>query len=458
MNIFNKILSFFGFGGNVEESNNFEQALADLSSQKRQDLAKQQAFQAIQKGDEIYPDRPHPYEATIRSDCMMVDTVCTQSHTEKLKTSFGDAQYLAVLLQAGLQSEMAQASTKELEGKIRSAIAQNQAEATLIVAGYNQAKKDLEIFKGANSISYAASYPEKSNALYILFFLGIIEALFNAWFLRFGINLITSLFIAISVAGINIGGNVWLGGKYRDKNHINPDVSSGGKVNRVYSFFLILGLNSLVAGYRFWYASDTGALTGQFIFESTILFVVGIVMGIAAFNKGYALDDPYPEYGVYSRKLEVWSQKLAEMRKLHAEYCAELKKKADGTLDALDNRILNASERFSAQLPEMSQLLSAWQSDRSKINYAYRQLQEIFKITISAYHPKGSVGYPKELLNLPENDQLNSHKEQVDRYLNRREELSQQVNKLRDQVKEQRHMLHGWWQNPGTLDLLGFPK
>jgi hypothetical protein len=33
----------------------------------------------------------------------------------------------------------------------------------------------------------------------------------------------TALLIAISVAALNIAGNVWLGGRYREKNHIKPE-------------------------------------------------------------------------------------------------------------------------------------------------------------------------------------------------------------------------------------------
>jgi hypothetical protein len=115
MNIFSKLLEFFGFGGNVEKPDNFERLLEDLSSQRRQEEAKQTAFQAIQQGDDIFPDRTHPYESTLRADSLMVDTACTQHHTEILKKSFGDAQYVAVLLQSGLQSELTQAAPKELE-------------------------------------------------------------------------------------------------------------------------------------------------------------------------------------------------------------------------------------------------------------------------------------------------------------------------------------------------------
>ena len=458
MNIFNKLLEFFGFGDNVEKPDNFERLLEDLSSQRRQEEAKQTAFQAIQQGDDIFVDRTHPYESTLRADSLMVDTACTQHHTEILKQSFGDAQYVAVLLQSGLQSELTQAAPKEIESKIRSAIAQNQAEAKAILDGHQQALRDIEIFKGANGLGSAANYPEKDNSLYLILALGIAEAIFNAIFLRQGISFGISLLIAVSVAIINIGGNVWLGGRYRDKNHIKPEIAKAGAINRVYSICLILGINGLIALYRLWYASDTNEINAQFLLESTILFIVGIGMGVLAFNKGYALDDPYPGYGVYARRLKEWADKLTELKKIHSEFCTDLKRKADLILDSLDNKIISASEKFSLQLPEMAQELHVWESDRSKINFAYRQLQEIFKITIVGYHTKGHEGYPKELLDLPINPQLESYKTQVDRYLNRKEELVSKVGDLREEVKKQRNALHKWWQESTTVELLEFPK
>lgn len=458
MNIFSKLSKFFGFGGNVEKPDNFERLLEELSSQKKQEEAKQKAFQAIQQGDDIYPEKNHPYESTLRTDSLMVDTACTQHHSEILKKSFGDAQYVAVLLQSGLQSELTQAAPKEIESKIRSAIAQNQADSKVILEGHQQALRDMEIFKGANGLGSAANYPERDNTLYLILALGIAEAIFNAFFLRKGINLGMSLLIALSVAIINIGGNVWLGGRYRDKNHIKSDIAKSGAVNRVYSICLILGINGLIAMYRLWYASDTNTFTAQFALESTILFIVGIGMGVLAFNKGYALDDPYPGYGVYARRLKEWSEKLTELKKIHSEFCADLKKRADQILDTLDNKIISASEKFSLQLPEMAQELHMWESDRNKINFAYHQLQEIFKITITGYHAKGHEGYPKELLDLPVNPQLESYKTQVDRYLHRKDDLVSKVGDLRDEVKRQRNALHKWWQEPSTVELLEFPK
>lgn len=458
MKIFHKILAFFGFGQNMEKTNSFEEMLDKFSSISRQDEAKKSAFIAIQKGDDINPDRPHPYEATIRADALSVDTACTQYHTEQLKKSFGDAQYVSVLLQAGLQSELTQSSPAELEAKIRSAIAQNEAEANVIFNGYKQAEHELAVFKGANELTSAAIFPDKSNALYLIVALGIIEAIFNAFFLRQGINFTVSLLISISVAIINIGGNVWLGGRYRYKNHVDPNIAASGRLNRVYSFALILGINGIVAIYRFWYASSSQEMTGEFILESTMLFIVGIAMGIVAFNKGYALDDPYPEYGVYTRRLNEWAEKLTVLRKLHAEYCSDLKRKADVVLDNLESKIINASDSFALQLPEMSRQLKIWDADRSKINFAYRQLQEIFKLTINGYHPNASKGYPMEIVDLPANVQLNSFKDQVTHFLESKADLKDRVAQLREEVRFQKEQLQNWWQSEKVRDLLNFPK
>ena len=458
MNFWHKLLAFFGIGKSMGKDTNFYELLDAFSSQQRQDLAKQQAFQAIQKGDEIYPDRPHPYEATLRADATQIDTACTKHHTTELKDSFGDAQYLSVLLEAGIHAELAQTSPADLEGKIRSAIAQNQATADSISTSYKEAERDLQIFKGANGLTSTAIYPDKKDALLIIAALAIVEAIFNAFFLRKGINFSMSLLIALSVAIINVGGNVWLGMRYRFKNHIDKQLKHQGELNKIYSFILILAINGLIAIYRFWYANDTNTMSGQFVLETTILFIVGIGMGILAFNKGYSLDDPYPGYGEYARRLKHWADQLSDVRTQHATFCADLKKRADSSLEGLETRILTASESFQNELPAMAQKLKVWEADRGRVNFAYRQLQEIFKIIICANHQSAEKGYPRDLQDLPENQELRSYQSQIDRFMSKKGELQEQVASLRRGVTEQRTCLQQWWHSQSTQELLKFPK
>ena len=74
---------------------------SELSSQKKQDEARMIAYQAIQNGDDIKPDRNHTYEATLRTDSLMVDGACTKHHVNIIKDFFEDAQHLLVLIQSG---------------------------------------------------------------------------------------------------------------------------------------------------------------------------------------------------------------------------------------------------------------------------------------------------------------------------------------------------------------------
>jgi uncharacterized protein YdhG (YjbR/CyaY superfamily) len=143
---------------------------------------------------------------------------------------------------------------------------------------------------------------------------------------------------------------------------------------------------------------------------------------------------------------------------MHAEHCTDLKKRADSVLDTLESKIINASESFSLQLPEMARQLKIWDSDRSKVNFAYRQLLEIFKLTINGYHPKANNGYPMEVVDLPSNVQLNSFKEQVAHFLEGKDDLRARVAKLREEVRVQKEQLQIWWQSENVKDLLSFPK
>jgi hypothetical protein len=53
MSLIKKILEFFGFGGQMEKTNSFEKLLEEYSSIGRQNEAKQSAFQAIQRSQEL---------------------------------------------------------------------------------------------------------------------------------------------------------------------------------------------------------------------------------------------------------------------------------------------------------------------------------------------------------------------------------------------------------------------
>ena len=84
--IWQSILNFFGFGAEDQTSDeNAKELMAWITSKQRMDLCTQQAFQAVQQREPLPPNsRPHPYEATIKADCIKVDSALTDSHASAI--------------------------------------------------------------------------------------------------------------------------------------------------------------------------------------------------------------------------------------------------------------------------------------------------------------------------------------------------------------------------------------
>jgi dissimilatory sulfite reductase (desulfoviridin) alpha/beta subunit len=106
----------------------------------------------------------------------------------------------------------------------------------------------------------------------------------------------------------------------------------------------------------------------------------------------------------------------------------------------------------------MSKLLKVWDADRSKINFAYRQIVEIFKLVINGYHQNANKGYHSEINDLTENIQLKSFKEQVNHFMKSKEDFKDEVSNLRNELRRQKELLQTWWQSESSKELLSFPK
>ena len=124
MKIWNWILSFFGFGGKAPtKEENLQKLLDDIGSSTNLDQCRRKAFQAIQKGDRIQPGMRHPYEATIRGDCIIVDTALTEYFNDVLRKLFGTASHLVTRIQNGIGIELAEARAVNVGQKVSGRIA-----------------------------------------------------------------------------------------------------------------------------------------------------------------------------------------------------------------------------------------------------------------------------------------------------------------------------------------------
>jgi len=451
--------SFFGFGApELSKKEKLDFLLEEIGSQNKLNECKQIAFQLIQKKDPIQPGKVHPYETSIKGDCIIADAALTEYHTEELNKSFGDAQYLMTLIQNGIGIELSNSSAKNVKQKITGQIALATPEVDKVKKDLVAAKKDLDVFKGANALSSEATYPEsRSNSLYFILGAALLEALFNIAFLREQLDGPIALFVAIAVAAMNVGVNVWFGIKYRFKNHIDPKLSDQGHLYRLYAFIAIIFLNASIAYVRYEMLPEGQGLNAQFLLESGVLFFVGIILGVAAFNKGYALDDPYPQYGLLSRKVADLEEEIKNFASQHADFCEATKKQATTAHQNLKQKIYASANSLSMTLPEMSKKLHEWSAQRNQLNHVYTQLVEIFRGVVVAYHPDSST-YPSEISNLPANKQLEAHQKQVEEFIVNKEKIDSSVNNLVAQVDASDDGLHLWLTNDEAASLWRWPN
>jgi hypothetical protein len=455
----NWLVSFFGFGEEeLTKKEKLDRLLNEIGSQEKLNECKQMAFQVIQKKDPIQPGKPHPYEATIKGDCIIADAALTDYHNEELNKSFGDAQYLITLIENGIGIELSNSSPKSVKQKITGQIALATPEVEKLKKDLAVAQKDLDVFKGANGLGAAANYPEsRSNSLYFIVGAAILEALFNIAFLREQLDGHIALFVAIAVAAMNVGVNVWFGIEHRLKNHIDAKLASKGRMYKLYAAAAILFLNSFIAYIRYSMLPEGQDVNAQFFLESGVLFLVGIILGVAAFNKGYALDDPYPDYGRLSRKVDYIENDIKHFAVQHADFCEATKKQATTAHQTLKQRIHASANSLSMTLPEMSKKLHEWSAQRNQLNHVYSQLQEIFRGIIVAFHPD-SEGYPVKVQELSPNTQLESHQTQVDNFIAQKEQIDKAVDELVKQVDESDDQLHSWLVGSDAAALWRWPN
>lgn len=458
--IWDAIVKFFGFGEDPQSpAEKAKELMAWITSQERMDQCTQQAFQAVQKKEPLPPnERPHPYEATIKADCIKVDAALTESHAGEISEKFGDVQYLINLIRDGISTALSTASPLNVEMAVTGKIAQSRPEAEKLKSELDSAKDELRIFRGANGLTRDAQNIDKSNALYVIGAFAFFEAVANMLFLRENISTGIAIFIALAVAGINVLANVWFGIRYREKNHIDTVRSQKGRIYFIYALLMILFLNSFIAGYRLLeHYNDSRGISAAFFLESTVLLIIGIALGIAAFNKGYALDDPYPEFGELARKVDELETNWSELRKQHARFCEETKNAAISAHKGIKEKIIRSQNQLATALPEMARMLELWSSNRRQLNHVYGQLQQMFKTTMVANHPEGHA-YTQQLLTLDDNQQLTHYSNQIQGLISNRDETQKIVDQLLRSIDDSESNLNQWITGDSAKALWGWPN
>jgi hypothetical protein len=456
--ILRKIAEFFGFGSTPKSAREeFEEMFRLVSSQKRLDECTKMAFQAIQKGGALAPGQTHPYEGTLKAECIKADAALSAYRVEELTRTFGDASYLIAQIHSGAAAQLADASAHAVEKQIASAISQNAPAADRLKEKLVEKERELHIFKGANGLQRTAEQPAKWDVIFYAMACAVGEAVVNVWFLRENMDPLKAFIIAATLAVLNVAGNVWLGDRYREKNHIDPQRSIAGRRNFLYSVALILGIGLMIAWFRYDAQAAHNGLSGTFIRDSIVLMAVGVALGIFAFTKGYALYDPYPGFGPLSRDVEEHRDQLRELTENHAVFCEDRLRAATAAHESAKARIRSSATTLAGALPEIARALKEWTHQREQIQAAFEQQQQVFKAIMVANAPDGG-SYPQAIEQLPASPQLESRKQEIENLSTRTDSFNEKIDELIAQIDLSLSQLQAWSSSDAARALLRWPS
>lgn len=184
-----------------------------------------------------------------------------------------------------------------------------------------RAEAALKYFRASNDIHEEANYPDSVLWHFgVLMVFALVETAVNTFFYENSQGLLGGFFVALTIAALNIGSAMVLGYWFRFKNLAFVDKKIVGWTALVVFVLTAVFFNSLFASFRSEYQSvvdpsEVVQLSAAFqrawpqallIFHadpqfkdhwSFLLFGIGVLLSIAAFWKGYTLDDQYPGHG-----------------------------------------------------------------------------------------------------------------------------------------------------------------
>jgi hypothetical protein len=257
-------------------------------------------------------------------------------------------------------------------------------------------------FRATNGITDVANYPESKIfhwSLIIALSLG--ETIVNAFFYKNDSGLLGGFFVALSVAIVNMTTSAGLGTNFRRKNLSEPSQKYLGWACLAIFVPLTFFLNALFAAFRsaFEVTVDTGDGTqlreafqtawaeavGIFVanfhfgdLSSFLLFMIGIVLSIFAFWKGYTSDDPYPGHSMRDRALKAAREAETKRQDL-------VKQKLKDFLVAHRNHVQGLSGATGALITMLSHRTSALGHAKRALDTTAAAIERDYHLVLDAY-------------------------------------------------------------------------
>lgn len=265
-----------------------------------------------------------------------------------------------------------------------------------------RAEAALKYFRATNSIHEEAVYPESVIwHIGVLAVFALIETGVNTFFYENSQGLLGGFFVALGIAALNIASAMVLGYWFRYKNLASVDKRIIGWSSLVAFVLTAVFFNALFASFRSEYQlvadpSEIAQLNAAFqrawpeamlVFRadmqfrdlwSFLLFGIGILLSVAAFWKGYTLDDQYPCHG--------------SMDKAYKKACADEQLQQDKIRQKVKELLHHRKAAVQATLHEpatqigmLARRIADLTHARSTLDSQVAQIQRDFSMVVEAY-------------------------------------------------------------------------
>lgn len=335
-------------------------------------------------------------EGLIANEQGLFDDIIAQA-----KRSSSEAASRLIDLKSDIQQVLAD---NTLSSQVNAELASERQRLVNVTAERIKAEVEWRAFRARNNITDLPNYPESQIfhwSIVLALILG--ETVINAFFYQNSNGLIGGFVVAAAVAAVNMGSAVFLGNAFRRKNLAQNDQRVLGWIAVMVFVPLAIFCNALFASFRSVYQliedpSDPIALSEGFrvawaeasrIFildyefgdlSSFILFMVGILLSLFAFWKGYASDDPFPGYSRRDKALksakreeekrqDLVKQRVKDFLVNHRSRVQGLSTQTGALISMLSQRLAEVADAESA-LPSNTQSI---QRDYALVLDGYRQ-------------------------------------------------------------------------------------
>ncbi len=333
-------------------------------------------------------------EGLIANEQALFETIVADGHR-----AANDADSKLIDLQSDIQQVLAD---NTMASQVGAALADERKKLVDVTADRIKAEVEWRAFRARNNITDLPDYPESQIWHWsIIFALILGETVINAFFYQNANGLIGGFVVAAAVAAVNMGSAVILGNAFRRKNLSQTDQQSVGWLSLFVFVPLALFCNAVFASFRSVYQliddpSDPIALSESFrqawseaarIFvvdysfgdlSSFILFMIGIILSIFAFWKGYTSDDPFPGYS--RRDMALKRAKRAEESKQEL-----VKQKVKDFLANHRNRVQGLSTQTGALISSLAHRLGQLNTAVSTLPSNTQAIQRDYALLLDGY-------------------------------------------------------------------------